>query len=540
MDKQGKALAPLMSAVMPLIPLSYLYARNAEYLNAMHVALVGAILAALSLVGYLLIRLVFRSRFSALAGCATAWVMFFSMKGVKYHLVHEMNLLGYVPFVALFAGVTILLTLAVAFAVRKAKAVRAYPVLAVFLCVMLSLNAIPAVRIGIADVREAGSVDDSAFKTQFSVAPEKPSPNVYWFHCDGMLGFDAFEQYFGDDQADLTRALAQRGFQINRGAMLEVDHTTKIAIPALMNPAYYDSEMRELLKDHETASTLALRTLTNSALQRARINSETRLAFEQKGYQSRTIGGINIYYPPVSDRFYVVTDSSGAYVLETDEGFQDRYLSIIEAGELAILLTGIPSNAYFNTVAKLGARGLLGFPLRRAKLEHPLSEDQLRALAQDRNLLLRTRLMMQAVNDSTYAQRPAFNLVNFLGAHYPFTVDANGEPQPGDPDDIHSYAGQHRYATAALVDMIDLILARDPDAVIVLQADHRLHGQSEAQITAAFGEEAVLPIWNQVMSAMRVPEQYKNGEESAALSNPLNMSRYLINSFVGLNYAYVQ
>jgi hypothetical protein len=30
-----------------------------------------------------------------------------------------------------------------------------------------------------------------------------------------MLGFNAFERYFGDDQAAFKKALADRGFQIN-------------------------------------------------------------------------------------------------------------------------------------------------------------------------------------------------------------------------------------------------------------------------------------------------------------------------------------
>jgi hypothetical protein len=88
--------------------------------------------------------------------------------------------------------------------------------------------------------------------------------------------------------------------------------------------------------------------------------------------------------------------------------------------------------------------------------------------------------------------------------------------------------------------MIDEILERDPDAVIVLQGDHGLHGNSEAEITDTFGKDAVAPIWNQVMSALRVPEKYQNGDETYALENPLNMSRYLVNAFVGRNYRYIE
>jgi len=540
MPKQGKVLAPLLCAILPLIPLSYLYARNAEYINAVHVAIVGGVMAALSMIGYLLLRLIFRSRLSALLGCAMAWVMFFALKSASEWIVFDRELIGYGIFLILYATTAFLLALLIAFAARRAKAVRLYPVLAVFLGVLLLMNAIPAVRIGIADEREATSIDTSKFKKQFIVSREIPSPNVYWFHCDGMLGFDAFEKYFGDDQAEFAQALSDRGFAINRSALLEANHTTKIAVPALLCPDYYDSTMQKALKDHETARTLAAQSLTKGELQYARLNNETRLSFEQKGYLSQTIGSINIYYPPVSDRFYVIGDSSGAYSLETDGDFEEEYLSIIEAGELAILLTGIPGNAYFNTVVKLGERGLLGFPLRRAELRDKLSAERLKELAQGKNLLLSNRMTLEAINDSTNAGQPTINFIFYIGAHLPFTVDAEGKAQTGDSGDIHAYAGQHRYAASMLIGMIDLVLSHDPDAVIVLQADHGLHGQSEAQITAAFGADAVKPIWNNVMSALRVPEEFKSGDERYALSNPLNMSHYLVNSFVGRNYAYVQ
>ncbi len=80
MQKQGKVLAPFLCAILPLIPLAYLYTRNAEYLSAVQVGVVGAAMAAVSLVGYLLLRLIFRSRLSALLGCATAWAMFFALR----------------------------------------------------------------------------------------------------------------------------------------------------------------------------------------------------------------------------------------------------------------------------------------------------------------------------------------------------------------------------------------------------------------------------------------------------------------------------
>ena len=528
---------PFLCALMPLIPLSYLYTRNAEYISFLQVAILGAAMSVVSVIGYLVLRFAFRSRFSGLAGCVVAWLMFYALRSASQRAVEETRLFQYGSFVGLYAIVTIILTLLVAFLVRRVSCERLYPVFLIFLGMLLGMNMFPAVRIGL----ESGLSDEdlSAFKMDFAVAAESASPNVYWLHCDGMLGFDALEKYFGDDQAAFAEALEDRGFQINRSAMLETNHTTKYAVAALHSPYFYDNTMSAALKDHGTAVTQARRILSKGMLNYARMNTETRLAFERKGYTSQTIGKISTYYPPVANRVYVTGDRNGAYLLDTDGGFGDRVQGIIEAGDLSNLLLGSSWNRYFATILMLGQRNLLGFPLRQTALPYSMTEEQLEGAAQGKNLLTANRTMLEAIYDAAHTPSPTFTTIFDLTAHLPFTVDENGAPNNSDPDDIHAYPPQHRYAASMLIAMIDQILAQDPDAVIVLQADHGLHGQSRSEITAAFGEDAVVPIWNQVMSALRVPEKLQTGEETYALNNPLNMSRYLVNSFVGRNYEYV-
>ena len=106
--------------------------------------------------------------------------------------------------------------------------------------------------------------------------------------------------------------------------------------------------------------------------------------------------------------------------------------------------------------------------------------------------------------------------------------------------DPENYPEQHRFSAAFLRRMITRIVESDPDAVIVVQADHGLHGTTEAQIYRAFGKGAVpADLWNHTISAVRVPLKYRNGNEERMRNSPLNISRYLINSFVGRgNYEY--
>ena len=121
-----------------------------------------------------------------------------------------------------------------------------------------------------------------------------------------------------------------------------------------------------------------------------------------------------------------------------------------------------------------------------------------------------------------------------------YTFNENGERVNVNSMNVLDYPPQHRYAQKILIDAIDTILEKDPNAVIVVQGDHGLHGNTQEDFTAAFGEGAKAEeLWNCVISAIRVPEQYQNGEEQFAASNPLNMSRYLVNRFVGKNYEYL-
>ncbi len=50
--------------------------------------------------------------------------------------------------------------------------------------------------------------------------------------------------------------------------------------------------------------------------------------------------------------------------------------------------------------------------------------------------------------------------------------------------------------------------------------------------------EEVKKIRNSVINAIYVPEKYKT-DDIEYVKNPLNISRYLVNNFVGKNYEYI-
>jgi len=55
-------------------------------------------------------------------------------------------------------------------------------------------------------------------------------------------------------------------------------------------------------------------------------------------------------------------------------------------------------------------------------------------------------------------------------------------------------------------------------------------------ITETLGSGAALDIWNSVISGIKVPDAYQIGDEKYALSNPLNISRNIVNNSIGESY----
>ncbi len=533
MRKSAGWTAAIAATLVPLVAMTYLFNRNAEYLSGAQVFLAGGLMMGLSLVAYFAFRWLFRSRLAGFLGCLTSWVVFFGFRALYTILVVARRLIGASMYIRVYAAAGGLLLLIVLFLTRRRESPSFCAFMLVFTGVLLAMNLVPAVQTTLTVRAEDRSVDLTKVKTEFSVDPAAQTPNVYWFHLDGMLGLDAHATWLGDDQAEFRAALKERGFALNEKASFEANHTTSVAVPALMCPYFYDNFMAEALTGGKPIG----EALTKSELRAARLRNEMVLAFKARGYATTVIAPYSEYFTVLVDRYYDVYDFSNGGILPfegSDEQILAQHQERSTLFNMFVLLLKRWALLAFRRTLYIGGVGAKALEAPYAGLKDALgpyyaSKPQ-------------TVNFFNALNDALNHPmgKPSLNVMHYMLAHYPFVNEADGKPATGDIDDIHSYPGHQHYAADVLIRSLDMILARDPEAVIVLQADHGLHGQSRAQITAAFGTDAVRPIWNGVMSALRVPEKYESGEESFALSNPLNMSRYLVNSFVGGNYAYVQ
>ena len=412
---------------------------------------------------------------------------------------------------------------------------------------LLFLNVTSAVR----NYQEQKSVDiASDMKTEFAVENlETDVPNVYWFHCDGMLGFSAFEKYFGDSQSEFLQQLADRGFMVNKDANLEAGHATVGAIASLMCPDFYDNHLLSIINAEPDKAKLhdSFDGPKYSELLRiARLHNEMITAFDESAYNTAIViatlkgekGNISTYFPPIAQHEYEVdVDQNKIVVFDTDP-------EATKAAGMEVSSTAFSSLKNFLYTLMLPMHEIVeknlpkGFETIAAVLAADKQEKRpLADCVPDKIHTLSTQAVSVAIDNE---DSPYFFVIPHYIAHNPFIYDENGNQVHTDSKNVLDYPSQHRYAQKVIIDAVDTILEKDPTAVIVLQADHGLHGNTQADFTAAFGEEAkAAELWNCVLSAIRVPEQYRNGEEQFAISNPLNMSRYLVNRFVGRNYEYL-
>jgi hypothetical protein len=175
--------------------------------------------------------------------------------------------------------------------------------------------------------------------------------------------------------------------------------------------------------------------------------------------------------------------------------------------------------------------------------------------------------VVKAVKYAASIQSPHFVYFSNIKAHYinfgneaggvayeepigrAFLFDENGnyyKERLDDPLDVRLYLPQYKYTVKQMIAQVDTIIEDDPGAVIILQADHGIHGHGvpggsdthfESLSVRGYSLEDQLNLNLHVMSAVRIPPQYVRLSQPL---DPLDIARYLVNNFVGKgNYGYL-
>ena len=554
---QSNVLYATAAILMPGIFVFYLFNVNKleNHLYFSHFVIMALICSLISCGLFVLFHRLVRSREGALLLLFLCWAWFFTFEGVNSFFMGHFP--GYRRRLSVVVFDVLLAILAYVFRRSSEKLKKAtapfFTMSLVLLCLFI-VNFGQAlysdVLIGLA--HPSGAKGLYEVKTHFNIDKSSPSPDIYWIHMEEGMNFPANEKYFNDAQEDLKAALRERGFVLNLDAQLHAGDTLR-ALPALLSPEFYDSYLGELLSQNEHLDRRTRNERYDYAYTRDGISYfddiatdfELFRAFMAKGYRQVTFN----YYP---DSFLPAVDLYYAYETNNDwrempfisrDGHMDRgaYAGAREAHTLLTMTTPLIF------VAAQTAR-----PLHTQEMRSSIPEyaDEVRELAEvtasragkvavDSHAYQQVASLYRMLIDSfTIASPKLLYIVNDI-AHSKYNRIYGEEVENPLPDDGYNvdvlYWPQWEYAASFMLGMVDLILEHDPDAVIILQGDHGIHAEKahDYMRRAGYSDAEILEMNYSTLSALRIPEHYGNLTEPV---EPLNITRELVNRFVGENY----
>jgi hypothetical protein len=557
----------------PSIPLFFLYSKNAaQGLLFRHFLIMGGALAVISLILYLPISKLFLRRRRTMIIIALFWSAFWFFKPLGKIIARGNNEFSQVR-IAVY--LLIIITM-IGFIFRFISMNRLVAnTIASLLCLMFAYNFFPSAFVVFAGEKQrilnkkTGKLHYK-IKTKFNVDHNIPHPNVYWLHMDGMMGFNMVERYFNDPQTALKNDLAERGFVINNNARLE-GGGTYYALPAMTSPVFFDSYYAD--EFNKAAQLKLVRTPRENyfhksmnekgfSLEDIYLQTEIFKAFSYAGYiniidnltsisksknldiiinyfdKNVTIGDLNNYHDANNafNKLFefneLITTASAFSIIKngTDKLFK-RKRPIINTQ---------PLPQYQETVDK--------YVTGSSDSDHNMAYvvNAMKYIS-----LLQTPHFAYFINTTAHClphKQVIGNITYDKIIGRTFTLDENGnvyKERLEDPNDIYLYLPQHKYAIKQMIAQIDTITDNDPNAVIILQADHGIHGfgngadyfDSKFLFERGYSLEDQLNLNLSVISAIRIPPIY--GKLSQPL-DPLDIARYLVNHFVGKgNYDYL-
>jgi hypothetical protein len=541
------------SLFSPSVLLFY-YGQNSVYVEIHYVLIISCLCILVSAVFFMLAERLLRNPFATFMLSILLWI------GIFLESVAHLPIIKMFTSTVVFYVFWVALSSALSYVLRKVDVRGAFPfILCAFVFIFFSMsfgtslyNYVQGVAAKKADVKTSFNVSESLSN----------QPNVYWIHCDGMINFKTCEKYFNDDQEDFMNELSEREFLVNEDASFFACYNTTVAIPALMCPDYYDNYLSDILSDRESAYKRVLSMSTQATLKDVRLHNETISAFTAAGYKTNTVALMNHFYFPSTDTFYYPLESEelGDWVLnmlyhhpfelaKMEQLSDEEAMECIKKSEASTFMLSFfrPGAKVFGFTPTSEHNPFMDYPVESEVLGASVSDEMLSELflgseAAARQYAYFVNAVDHILIDSS-EERPHFTILMNLMFHFPFAFVEDGELNTNySPEDMKLYYGQHVYSSKVLLNIVDMILKKDPDAVIVLQSDHGINYLYDDTLDASFelSNNDWYDMRHGTMSAIRVPEKYQNGEEAYAVSNPLNMSRYIVNNFVGRNYDYLQ
>ena len=387
---------------------------------------------------------------------------------------------------------------------------------------------------------------DYDYKLDIRVEENTNTPNIYWIHCDGMMNFYDMKKYFNFKDTYFQDYLKRNNYSYNVNASLVAGHRTQSALVALFNPYYYDHFFKDYLMELQD-SLIQERDpsfmVNYYELEEKRLYNELFEALEKKDYTTVAISDFNPYTGLYTDYFYdfFAYDKEGKQVTDKQEfRYMDNH-NRNNQDQVKLL-----SFMRFNHFKSLLYTTML-FPLIENinYLDYeviPYQEEDFSEYSYtDKSHYWISKATLSGIHDSLKIDEKKFVFIDFKLNHLPITFNAYGDLLlPDNKFNLGYYSSNYSYSTKLLAELLDYIRKNDENAVIFVQGDHGLHTLDDKLMKNYFGisQEEVQKIRNSVISAYYIPEKYQTGDEKY-LDNPLNISRYIVNHYIGENYSYI-
>lgn len=530
MSKPVRILYYFASLLMPNIFLVFFYNQNRllNFLPFMHLLVWIAIFSVAGLGLFLLVRLIVREFEIRLIIIAAFWMGFWLFgsifSAIANHVVVETYVLLLVAQLS-FLLIIIWMTIKVRPHLEKMNVV--FNTMALTICVLFLFNLYPGLRDEIMFGGGQLNVEEAAtFKTDFFVDESVPNPDIYWFHVDGMMSLEVTEDFFGISLDNERYELERRGFAINYGARHNVINTES-ALPSLFSPWFYDDFYGQTLAALDNtpniiaspnAFTVLVNTLAENGLTLYDVNqnNETFKAFMSAGYRivvNADTGWFNHIPFHVLYNWYNQTPTDQPLGIPIDS-VEPSALGRIFGEDFARLLSMTTPLTPILDPDAISREDVNFFPI-------PDHSNRLPAYVSESERQLYANLI-----DSLNIAEPKFSFTTFMDLHL---------SRWSTPNKYYSYHQGFHDAFTVMLNAIDIVLSENPNAIIVLQADHGIHGPSSqsAMYEAGHSLETLATLQRSVFSAVRIPEKY--GGLDASL-DPRNIARELVNRFVGQNY----
>lgn len=271
-------------------------------------------------------------------------------------------------------------------------------------------------------------------------------PNIYYFVLDEYAAFDVIEKYYNYDNTAFMDFLRLNGFNVSLTST-SISTATQICMADVVTLNYLPSENRNLA-------------YARKALKDALLYKELE-ALDYSLYQMSTGTYVFKGIPSLRDENEFEHGEP-----ETEDG-----TTVTEIARDQSLL-GALQNVLLNEETASES------PVETQPVEL-LSSQEIKDLAHGGyigNIKNRLSVFDYFENASVYADADRIAIFSYIcSPHVPFLFQANGAPVDGHHSDWYNpqyYLGQYQYVTARIQNIIQAIIAENPNCIIIVQSDH--------------------------------------------------------------------